>query len=80
MFPGLNWIERWAAMILHRSPRVSLLAIKNPDLDTIHWSYLFSDDVAIQAIKHFQKLEVQGLEPPGMMLERLYHSPSYGED
>lgn len=79
-FPRLNWIERWAAWILHRSPRVSLLAIKHRDVDIINWSYLFTDDVAIQAIKHFQKFELQGFEPPDMMLERLYHSPSFGEE
>lgn len=74
----VNWLERWAIRILHRSPRVSMLVIKGPGDPEVAWSVSQDDAAAIELLENM--LDVDELEPPSMLLERLYHLPSYGED
>lgn len=71
--PGLNLIERVALLILCRSPRTSLVVVKE-----MHWPAVFvasNPDDPIAA-------HVTGGEPEPitMQLERIFHQPSYGED
>ena len=71
--PGLNLIERLALRILVRSPRTSLVVVKE-----LHWPGLFVvSDPRDPVAAHITQGEV---EPLSMQLERLYHQPSYGEE
>jgi len=69
--PGLNLIERLAMWVLVKSPRTSLVAIKQID-----WPMVFvaanTKDPSLQP--------EEKPEPESMLLERMYHSPSYGEE
>ena len=72
--PSLNLIERLALWILVRSRRTSLVMVKEHANADIWWAVCPADPIAVSIAQ-----EVQDLEPPSMMLERLYHSPAYGE-
>ena len=65
--PGLNLLERLALRILVKSPRTSLVVVKE-----LGWPSVFvaanSDDPMLAEP-----------EPPSMKLERIYHQPSAGE-
>ena len=76
----LNWLERWALRLLHRSPRVSLLIMKPAETTLIGWSAQPDDEIASAIINDLLCLqETSDDEPASMMLERMYHAPSYGE-
>jgi hypothetical protein len=71
--PSLNLIERLALWILVRSHRTSLVVVKE-----LHWPEVFvaadqRDEVACYVTSGQQD------EPASHLLERLYHSPAYGE-
>lgn len=71
--PGLNLIERLALRILVRSPRTSLVVVKE-----LHWPSVF---VAANAMDPDAAYVTNGHEEPlSMQLERIYHQPSYGEE
>lgn len=71
--PGLNLIERLALRILCRSPRVSLVVVKE-----LHWPSVFvASDPRDPVAAHVTSGEA---EPIAMQLERLYHSPAFGEE
>ena len=71
--PGLNLIERLALRILHRSPRTSLLVVKERSHPAVFVSCDPRDPTAA--------FVTQGqAEPASMQLERIYHQPAYGED
>ena len=71
--PGLNLIERLALWILCRSPRTSLVIVKEP-----LWPAVF---VACDTRDPTAAYVTSGQsEPLSMQLERLYHSPAFGED
>ena len=65
--PGLNLLERLALRILVKSPRTSLVIVKE-----LGWPGIFvaanTDDPMLAEP-----------EPPSMQLERIYHQPSAGE-
>jgi len=69
--PGLNLLERLALRILVKSPRTSLVIVKE-----LGWPGIFvaanTDDPMLA--------EPASEDPPSMQLERMYHAPSYGED
>ena len=69
--PGLNLLERLALRILVKSPRTSLVIVKE-----LGWPGVFvaanGDDPMLA--------EPAEQEPASMQLERLYHAPSYGEE
>ena len=70
----LTFWERLAVALLVRSPRTSLLVVKERDTSMVFVSADRTDQVA--------NYVVSGLnddEPASMALERLYHSPSFGE-
>ena len=71
--PGLNLIERLALRILVRSPRTSLVVVKE-----LHWPGLFVvSDPRDPVAAHITGGQP---EPITMQLERIFHQPSYGED
>lgn len=71
--PGLTLIERLALRILCRSPRTSLVVVKEH-----FWPAVFvAADPRDPIASHVTGGES---EPLSMQLERLYHQPSYGED
>ena len=72
--PGLNFWERLAVALLVRSPRTSLLVVKERDTSIVFVSADQSDPVAAYVVSGLNEDE-----PTSMILERLYHSPSYGE-
>ena len=70
----LTFWERLAVALLVRSPRTSLVVVKERDTSTVFVSADRTDPLAAYV--------VSGLnddEPASMALERLYHSPSFGE-
>ncbi len=78
LMPQLNWVERLALRLLIRSPRTSMVVAKAPDSDEIVWAVNRSDQTAVAYLENM--FCVDELEPPSMLLERLYHAPSYGEE
>ena len=75
---ALNWFERLAYWLLVRSRRVSMIALKTPEMNDVAWAVNRDDHMAVALIQNMFCLEE--FEPASLMLERLYHSPSYGED
>jgi len=70
--PGLNLLERAALWVLVRSPRTSLVVVKE-----LHWPTVFAAaNPADPVAAHVTAGEP---EPASMTLERLFHLPSYGE-
>ena len=70
----LTFWERLAVALLVRSPRTSLVVVKEHDTSIVFVSADKTDALAAYV--------VSGLdddEPVSMALERLYHSPSFGE-
>jgi hypothetical protein len=76
--PYLNWLERWALRLLHRSPRMALVIAKPINSTLISWSALEDDELAM-VIAEDLLLMPDDDEPLSMQLERIYHQPSYGE-
>lgn len=71
--PGLSLIERLALRILVRSPRTSLVVVKEHLWPTVFVAANPADPVAAHVTGGQS-------EPASMLLERLYHQPSYGEE
>lgn len=72
---GLSYIERLAALILTRSPRTSLIVVKTRESSNVFVAADTHDPVAAYIVGNME----EQAEPTSMMLERLYHAPSYGE-
>lgn len=72
--PGLNLLERWAVYLLIRSPRTSLVVIKDRAWPEIFMAADHADPVAAFVASGREA------EPLSMQFERIYHQPSYGED
>lgn len=71
--PGLNLLERAALWILVRSPRTSLVVVKEQ-----HWPTVFvAADPRDPVASH---VTGGAPEPASMTLERIFHQPSYGEE
>lgn len=71
--PGLNLLERLALRILVRSPRTSLVVVKEHLWPTVFVASDPRDPVAA----HVTNGEP---EPLSMQLERIFHQPAYGEE
>lgn len=71
--PGLNLLERLALRILVRSPRTSLVVVKERLWPAVFVAADQSDDVAAYVTDG-------NPEPASMQLERIFHQPSYGEE
>lgn len=74
ILPNLTLIERLAIWVLHRSPRVSLLVVKDLFWPDVFFSANTKDPAAAFVTDGLGKQD-----PPSMALERLYHLPAYGE-
>lgn len=73
--PGLTFIERFAALILTRSPRTSLIVLKARQSSGVFVAADTHDPVAAYIVGNME----EQAEPMSMLLERLYHAPAYGE-
>ena len=71
--PGLNLIERLALWVLVRSPRTSLVVVKERLWPAVFTTADPTDDVACYVTNG-------QAEPASMQLERIFHQPAYGED
>lgn len=74
ILPNISLLERLAIWVLCRSPRVSLLVVKDrywPDV-------FFAADVTDPAAA-FVAAGMNEPDPPSMVLERMYHMPAYGD-
>lgn len=74
ILPNLTWTERLAIWVLHRSPRIGLLVVKDRFWPQVFFSADMTDPTA--------RFVTDGLtepEPTSLVLERLYHLPAYGE-
>ena len=71
--PGLNLIERLALWILVRSPRTSLVVVKER-----LWPAVFTAADPTDPISAY--VTNNEPEPVSMQLERIFHQPAYGED
>jgi hypothetical protein len=70
--PGLSLLERLALWLLVRSPRTSMVVVKE-----MHWPTVFvAANPADPVAAHVTGGEP---EPASMTLERIFHQPSYGE-
>ena len=72
--PALNLLERLALWILVRSPRTSLVLVKEH-----FWPELF---YAVDPSDPTVKIITDGVkpsDPPSMILERIFHQPAHGE-
>lgn len=72
--PGLSSWERIAVALLVRSRRTSLVVVKEHDTAEMFVAADRSDPIA----RYIVTSDGDG-EPALMLLERLYHAPSYGE-
>jgi hypothetical protein len=63
----LNLLERLALWVLARSPRTSLVVVKEMGSPAMFVVVDSADEM------------LDSLEPTSMLLERLYHAPSHGE-
>lgn len=72
--PGFTWFERWMVEQLIRSPRISLVVIKGFKASGVLISADRRDPEAMDFIEDDDE------EPPAMLLERIYHAPSHGEE
>jgi len=66
-------IERLALRVLCRSPRTSLVVVKERDYPAVFFAADPRDAVA-------EFVTAGQPEPASMQLERIFHQPSYGED
>lgn len=71
--PGLSLIERLALWILVRSPRTSLVVVKERLWPVVFAAADTSDETAAFVTNGHS-------EPASMQLERIFHQPSYGEE
>jgi hypothetical protein len=71
--PSLNLIERLALWVLVRSPRTSLVVVKEKLWPLVFAAADLTDETAAYVTNG-------QAEPASMQLERIFHQPSYGED
>lgn len=71
--PGLTLLERLALWVLVRSPRTSLVVVKERLWPLVFAAADPTDETAAYVTNGHR-------EPESMQLERIYHLPSYGEE
>lgn len=74
LLPNISLLERLAIWVLCRSPRVSLLVVKDRYWPEVFFAADTTDPAAV-----FVAAGMNEPDPPSMALERLYHLPAYGE-
>lgn len=75
ILPNISLLDRLAIWLLHRSPRVSLLVVKDRFWPQVFFSANTTDPAAA-----FVANGMSAPDPPSMVLERLYHLPAHGEE
>lgn len=74
LLPNISLLERLAIWVLCRSPRVSLLVVKDR-----YWPEMFFAADTTDPAAAFVAAGMNEPDPPSMVLERLYHMPAYGD-
>ena len=77
ILPNLSLLERLAIWVLHHSPRVSLLVVKDKFWPDVFFAADQTDPIARTV---FERSMEQEQDPLSMVFERIYHQPSHGED
>ena len=75
--PNLSPLDRIAIWLLAKSPRVSLLVVKDKFWPDVFFAADQTDPIARTVLERNQE---QDQDPPSMVFERLYHMPAHGED
>jgi hypothetical protein len=73
--PNLSPLDRIAIWLLAKSPRVSLLVVKDKFWPDVFFAADQTDPVARAIYENSLKQD-----PPGMVFERIFHQPAHGED
>ena len=77
ILPNLSLLDRLAIWVLHRSPRVSLLVVKDKFWPDVFFAADQTDPIA-RAV--FERSMEQEQDPLSMVFERIFHQPAHGED
>ena len=73
--PNLSPLDRIAIWLLAKSPRVSLLVVKDKFWPDVFFAADQTDPVARAIYENSLKED-----PPSMVFERIFHQPARGED
>lgn len=74
LLPTLNLLERLALWLLVRSPRTSLVVVKEH-----FWPQAFFAADPRDPVARFVAAGANEQDPPSLVLERIFHAPAYGE-
>jgi hypothetical protein len=74
ILPNISLLDRLAIWVLHRSPRISLLVVKDQ-----FWPDVFLSANPVDPAAAYVAAGITEPDPPSMVLERLYHMPAHGE-
>lgn len=77
--PNLSPLDRIAMWLLAKSPRVSLLVVKDKFWPEVFFAVDTTDPIARTVFERNQEQE-QEQDPPSMVFERIFHQPAHGED
>ena len=72
--PNLSPLDRIAIWLLAKSPRVSLLVVKDKFWPDVFFAADQTDPVARAIYENSLKED-----PPSMVFERIFHQPAHGE-
>ena len=75
--PNLSPLDRIAIWLLAKSPRVSLLVVKDKFWPDVFFAADQTDPIARTV---FERSMEQEQDPLSMVFERIYHQPAHGED
>ena len=75
--PNLSPLDRIAIWLLAKSPRVSLLVVKDKFWPDVFFAADQTDPIARTVLERNQEQEQ---DPLSMVFERIYHQPAHGED
>jgi hypothetical protein len=73
--PNLSPLDRIAIWLLAKSPRVSLLVVKDKFWPDVFFAADQTDPIARAIYENSLKED-----PPSMVFERIFHQPAHGED
>ena len=73
--PNLSPLDRIAIWMLAKSPRVSLLVVKDKFWPDVFFAADQTDPVARTVFERNMEQD-----PPSMVFERIFHQPAHGED
>ena len=75
--PNLSPLDRIAIWLLAKSPRVSLLVVKDKFWPDVFFAADQTDPIARTV---FERRMEQDQDPLSLVFERIYHQPAHGED